>query len=136
MIRKLKRHPVQSLLLYDSVPIPVLSLCRQIEACEIARPHCVDFSPDSLYVHKTIVEAVSNSYMLELQIEEDVLGVDVLLMVLRTYLRNFVEPIFTLHLSKVCKMLVTYQFLLFILSFVFFCFSGDDWNEQRFCENR
>ncbi len=28
------------------------------------------------------------------------MGPDVLLMVLRTFLRNFVEPIFTLHLSK------------------------------------
>jgi hypothetical protein len=50
---------------------------------------------------QSIVEALSNAYLMKLPVEEGLFGPDVLLMVLRTYLRNFVEPIFTLHLSKV-----------------------------------
>ena len=105
MEAKLKRAPPLSVTLVCrkervTVPVGVRILCERLQAIELTEKRkCVDFAPDSLYVHRTTVEAVANAFALGFVVV-DGLGADVLLMVLRTYLRHFTEPLWTLHVCK------------------------------------
>jgi hypothetical protein len=105
MESKLKRAPPLSVTLVcrkeqSEVPHAVRVLCERLQAIEATeKPHCVDFAPDSLYVHRATVEAVANAFTLGYAVVEG-LSADVLLMVLRTYLRHFSEPLWTLHVSR------------------------------------
>jgi hypothetical protein len=104
MEAKLKRAPPLSVTLVcrkeqSEVPHAVRVLCDRLQAIEKEKPRCVDFPADSLYVHRATVEAVANAFTLGYAAVEG-LSADVLLMVLRTYLRAFSEPLWTLHVSR------------------------------------
>ncbi len=105
MEAKLKRVPPLSVTMVcrkegTGVPHAVRVLCERLQVIELTeKPKCVDFAPDSLYVHRATVEAVANAFTLGYAAVEG-LSADVLLMVLRTYLRHFTEPLWTLHVSR------------------------------------
>jgi len=104
MEQKLKRFPSLSLPVVCSrqeepVPTPVAVLCARLEALEEESPKCVSFKAESLHKYRSLVEAVTNAYTHGWTPTEG-LEPAVLLMVLRTYLRLFTEPVFTLHVSR------------------------------------
>ena len=102
MESKLKRVPTLSLRVLcrrELLPEPVRVICNRLESIEKISPKCVSFSPDSLYRHRSLVEAVTNAY-LHGWTPTECLSPDVLLMVLRTYLRLLTEPLFTLHVAR------------------------------------
>jgi len=104
MEEKLKRMPMQSLNVAcleqpSHIPVPIAVICQKLEEIQKDNPTCVSFSPDKLYVHRSLVEAVTNAYTHGWTPTEG-LPPEVLLMVLRTYMRLFKEPLLTLHLSR------------------------------------
>jgi len=105
MEAKLKRLATHSLgmvchLQRETVPRAVQVLCVRLDALRMQNPECVNFAPETLYVHRDLVEAVCNAYVYGFAPYEG-LPCEVLLMVLRTYLRTLTEPLFTLHVSRV-----------------------------------
>jgi hypothetical protein len=104
MERKLKRSPMQSLNMVcltqeTRMPIVVKVVCERLLEIKRENPHCVDFLPQNLYKQRALVEAVTNAYIYG-WVSTDGLSAEVLLMVLRTYLRLFTEPLYTLHLAR------------------------------------
>ncbi len=105
MEARLKRAPPQSVTMVcrkerTLVPAAVRVLCERLQFIEGSeKAKCVDFSADTLYVHRLTVEAVANAFALGYP-TVDGLSADILLMVLRTYLRCFTEPLWTLHISR------------------------------------
>lgn len=101
---KLKRFPVFSLVPLcvwqkDRVPFAIRNICERILKIRDRDEDCGNFNPETLYVHRDLIEALSNAYTCGFVPEEGV-NAPVLLMVLRTFLRQFVEPLFTLHFSR------------------------------------
>lgn len=104
MERKLKRSPMQSLNVVclaqeTRMPVVIKAVCERLREIKRENAACIDFLPQNLYKQRALVEAVTNAYTYG-WVSTDGLSCEVLLMVLRTYLRLFTEPLYTLHLAR------------------------------------
>lgn len=104
MESKLKRSVTMSLNIVcitrnQPVPKPIQLLCDRMVSIRETDEKCAVFAPETMHKQRNLVEAICNAF-LHGWAPMDGVPVPVLLMVLRTYLRNFAEPLFTLHLSR------------------------------------